>query len=155
MDRKRYPKHWKRIRDAIVKRANNHCEQCGVENGRWIVRSLENGADWRYFALDEICYYAQDGTPIHVDEVPEAILANPQTTKVVLTVHHIGVAKEDGSPGDPHDKMDCRPQNLICLCQRCHFEADRPENVKASKVTRLNKRRKATKARGQSELFQE
>ena len=30
-----------------------------------------------------------------------------------MSVHHIGVAKPDGSTGDPHDKMDVRPENLI------------------------------------------
>lgn len=45
-------------------------------------------------------------------------------SKVVLTVHHIGLDKPDGSPGDRHDKMDVREENLIALCQRCHWIAD-------------------------------
>lgn len=28
----RYPKNWKEIREAILKRANNCCEFCGVSN---------------------------------------------------------------------------------------------------------------------------
>ena len=28
----RYPKNWKEIRAAILKRAGNHCEFCGVPN---------------------------------------------------------------------------------------------------------------------------
>jgi hypothetical protein len=47
---------------------------------------------------------------------------------VVMTVHHIGVPGTPGSPyhtlGDPQDKRDCRDENLICLCQRCHLGAD-------------------------------
>src|SRR5690242_6288938 len=44
--------------------------------------------------------------------------------RVVLTVHHCGVDKPDGTPGDRHDKMDVRPENLAALCQRCHWNAD-------------------------------
>lgn len=29
---KRYPKNWKEITKAILQRANNKCEKCGVEN---------------------------------------------------------------------------------------------------------------------------
>lgn len=43
---------------------------------------------------------------------------------VVLTVHHIGIDKPDGTPGDRHDKRDCRLSNLAALCQRCHWIAD-------------------------------
>ena len=31
-NRARYPKDWKRIREEILKRADNKCEFCGVEN---------------------------------------------------------------------------------------------------------------------------
>lgn len=31
-NRNRYPKDWKSIRAAILQRANNRCEFCGVEN---------------------------------------------------------------------------------------------------------------------------
>lgn len=46
-------------------------------------------------------------------------------SRVVLTVHHLGIDKPDGTPGDPADKMDCRPENLVALCQRCHLKAER------------------------------
>lgn len=45
-------------------------------------------------------------------------------SRVILTVHHIGVAKPDGTPGSRHDKLDCRDENLAALCQRCHWIAD-------------------------------
>lgn len=44
---------------------------------------------------------------------------------VVLTVHHLGVPWPDGTPGDPDNKRDCRPENLKVLCQRCHLNAER------------------------------
>lgn len=31
-NKKRYPKNWKQIRADILKRANNCCEFCGIEN---------------------------------------------------------------------------------------------------------------------------
>ena len=31
-NKERYPKDWKRIRERILRRANNRCEFCGVEN---------------------------------------------------------------------------------------------------------------------------
>lgn len=31
-NKSRYPKNWKEIRERILKRANNRCEFCGVEN---------------------------------------------------------------------------------------------------------------------------
>lgn len=31
-NRDRYPKDWKQIRESILRRANNRCEFCGVEN---------------------------------------------------------------------------------------------------------------------------
>ena len=32
IDYKKYPKDWKQIRERILKRANNKCECCGIEN---------------------------------------------------------------------------------------------------------------------------
>ena len=44
---------------------------------------------------------------------------------VILTVHHIGVDRTHPyAPGDPHDKLDCRDENLIVLCQKDHLAAD-------------------------------
>lgn len=34
----RYPKDWKQISLRIRKRAGNKCEDCGVPNGKWIIR---------------------------------------------------------------------------------------------------------------------
>lgn len=31
-NKSRYPKNWKHIREQILERAHNCCEQCGVEN---------------------------------------------------------------------------------------------------------------------------
>lgn len=39
-NKSRYPENWKEIRQRILKRANNRCEFCGIEN--YIIR--ENGS---------------------------------------------------------------------------------------------------------------
>jgi len=84
-----------------------------------------------------------------VNNQPHPLTGN----KVVLTVHHIGVAHADGSPGSPHDKMDVREENLIALCQRCHFIADLPIHMANAKATRLRKKLEAKAAVGQLGLF--
>lgn len=69
---------------------------------------------------------------------------HPETgSKVVLTVAHLGTVKEDGSPGDKHDKMDCRRVNLAALCQRCHLNFDRDEHLAKARETRRRKREAA------------
>lgn len=66
---------------------------------------------------------------------------HPQTGSiVVLTVAHLGVTKEDGSPGDKHDKMDCRDVNLAALCQKCHLNFDRDEHMARAAETRRRKK---------------
>jgi len=72
---------------------------------------------------------------------------------VILTVAHLGVEKPDGSPGDKEDKMDCRPENLAALCQRCHLNYDRPENVAAAIRTKLAKVAADREKSGQLQLL--
>jgi len=68
----RYPKDWKQIRSRILERAQNRCEQCGVENGaplkRWkVVLTIahldhvpEHCADENLKALCQRCHLAYD-----------------------------------------------------------------------------------------------
>lgn len=44
--------------------------------------------------------------------------------KIVLTAAHRGIDQPDGTPGDKNNRMDCRDENLIALCQRCHLAFD-------------------------------
>jgi 5-methylcytosine-specific restriction endonuclease McrA len=68
-------------------------------------------------------------------------LPNPITGSiVVLTVAHLGVPNTDGTPGDVHDKMDVRDENLAALCQRCHLRYDRDEHSRNASRTRLRRR---------------
>ena len=153
MDRKRYPDNWGEIRQRIrFERAQNRCEECGVPNGALIARSDIDG--WYYLIWnDEIGGLTlPSGEKIPQSEIPAEYLTKP-FTRVVLTVHHIGVDKPDGTMGDPRDKMDCRDENLIALCQRCHLLADMPINIPARKVTRHVHRHERIRATGQQELL--
>lgn len=62
---------------------------------------------------------------------------HPKTRSiVVLTVAHLGTPFPDGRPGDKTDKRDVRAENLAALCQACHFEYDRTDNLATIKRNR-------------------
>src|SRR5262245_8219912 len=123
IDKTKYPDDWQAISRRIrFERAQSKCEWCGVPHRTYISRLRANPFTWRVsikgFAGDLFWHKAR---------------------YAVLTVHHIGVAKTDGSPGSPHDKMDCRDENLVALCNRCHLQADMPNNIVSARRTRLRK----------------
>ena len=138
MDYSRYPANWNEISRHIRDRAGNKCEWCGVEN--YAVGARDNDGNWHnerdIHLMNSDCGYALFG------EFPKMI-------KIVLTVAHLGVPKPDDSPGDVHDKMDCRDENLAALCQRCHLNYDRAEHAANAARTRRRKKIEA----GQLELF--
>lgn len=65
------------------------------------------------------------------------------THRRTMSVHHLGVDKPDGTPGDMHDKQDCRPCNLLALCSRCHLARDLPGHITNAARTRLLKKVRA------------
>lgn len=151
-NRHAYAPDWEDITLAIRESQQDKCGHCGVPNHVWIVRSSVDPVRYAQFDMDEGAFYTQDGNPIRLSEVPDEFLDNEEVF-VVLTVHHIGVEREDGSAGDPDDKSDNRLDNLVALCQRCHLLADLPGNVKKRKRARLDTKRQAIADSGQSELF--
>lgn len=99
---KDYPPNWKsEIRPAILERANNCCEDCGVENYAIIHRYGKGKNDWQYW--------------------PEGMLSEAwdadgkKATKIVLTIAHLD-----------HDKLnhDVALDRLKALCQKCHLTYD-------------------------------
>lgn len=85
-----------------------------------------------------------EGSPDHPDCRAEHGKPHPETGSIVcLTTAHLGVPKPDGSPGDPHDKMDVRLENLRAWCNRCHLNYDRDEHIANARATRDRKRRAA------------
>ncbi len=73
--------------------------------------------------------------------------------KVVLTVAHLGTPYPDGRPGDKHDKMDVRAENLAALCQACHLRYDIDEHIQHAKENRLRRRYAQAYAAGQLDLL--
>lgn len=131
-DRKRYPKEWPEIIKRIKERDGNKCKWCKVPNGAVGYRD-DMGAFW-------VLYQNKD----EIDHRADSLAADGiKLITIVLTVAHLGVDKPDGSPGDKHDKMDCREENLAALCQRCHLNYDRDEHALNSAKTRRQKKIKA------------
>lgn len=138
MNRDRYPRDWDEISKRIrYERAGGCCEWCSAPDRAYIRRRKSNPAEWRICTQD----FAGDGQWY-------------RATRVILTVHHIGVPYPDGRPGNPHDKMDCREENLVALCNRCHLLADLSIRVAAAKRTRLRKKIEAAQNAGQLSLFE-
>lgn len=103
-------------------------------------------ADWRQISL-RIRFERADGRCEWCGA--ENLQPHPETgSKVILTVAHLGAARPDGTPGDKHDKMDVRDENLAALCQRCHLNYDRDEHQVNAAATRRRRRLQA----GQIEL---
>jgi hypothetical protein len=152
IDPSRYPSNWKEISQARREQAGQKCEWCGVPNKATICRK-RGTSDYLIEDLDDACMYKwPDGRWIKISELPEGYDYD-KPTRVVLTVHHIGVDYPDGRKGNPHDKMDVRPENLVALCQRCHLAADMDIHVANARKTRLAKKQAQIAAVGQKSLF--
>jgi hypothetical protein len=146
MDKSRYPANWNQISRERRERANQRCEWCDVPNGIWVCRK-RGTTDYVIETLDDdVVYRWPDGSPIRLSELP-AEYDYDKPTKIVLSVAHLGVDYPDGTPGNKHDKMDCRPENLAALCQRCHLLYDIDEHVTNARVTRRRKKREAEEQR--------
>lgn len=135
MDLSKYPANWPEISIAVRERDGNRCKWCGVQNGA-------------YGARDRFGVW-HDEDDIHglQSDVGYALFGHDwdwHMVKIILTVHHIGVDYPDGSPGNPRDKFDVRPENLVALCQRCHLNADRPHHIAKARETRARKRGQLT-----------
>lgn len=100
--------------------------------------------DWK-----EISHYVRfvraggrcEGSPAYPDCRAAHGEPHPATGSiVVLTTAHIGAAHADGTPGDKHDKLDVRIENLKSWCQRCHLMYDIEEHKANAAATRRRKR---------------
>ncbi len=96
-NKKLYPKNWQEIRQAILKRANNKCEFCGVEN-----RKLGFRMDGMFIEIDE------NKAP-HLEAMFKC-----KFFRIVLTIAHLD-----------HNPQNNNPDNLRALCQRCHNNYDK------------------------------
>lgn len=128
-DYKKYPDDWKAIRARILERAGHKCEECGVQN--YAVGARDRFGEWH--DENEIENMKSD-CGLHL------FCTWPKMTKIVLTTAHIGADYPDGTPGDKHDKLDCRDENLKIMCQRCHLRLDMDEHKANAAQTRLKKK---------------
>lgn len=151
MRKEAYPDNWSDISLRIRKRADWKCEQCGAPNGAWIYRLKADMAVW----CSSTDYQGSDFDHTGLWFGHELDEWTEKETRVVLTVHHKGVDKPDGTPGDRHDKMDVRDKNLACLCQRCHFLADIDIHIIHARASRLAHKAARIAESGQMGLFRE
>lgn len=141
-----YPPNWKQISHHIrFVRAGGRCEQCGVKHGA--VGARDKDGDW--WNKEDIDGLQSDMGDYYFDSI------YPKMTKIILTVHHIGIPKENGDSGSTHDKMDVRPENLISLCQRCHLKADMPTHIANRKITLAKRRAEKIAPTGQRSFLGE
>ncbi len=111
LDRARYPDDWEAISLRIrLERARGRCEGPA---GR--TRHPDPTQDLE----DPARCRAVNGRPAPISGA-----------RVVLTVAHVF---------DP-DPMNCEPDNLAALCQRCHLAHDRPHHVAKAKARRRARR---------------
>jgi len=119
IDYKRYPPNWKtEIVPAVLKRANDRCECCGLQNG-WTVWSI-------HLPVRQDGRYKQRSLWFRIkeDAVREALI--PQLIKevtVVLTVAHLDHDEEN---------HEVKLERLKALCQLCHLRYDAKEKYRRS-----------------------
>lgn len=127
IDYKKYPENWKtEIRPAILSRAKNRCEFCGVKNysvGSWNgERFIPTVGNMTHDAAGngELSYQEARQLVMHCNE-----FCDDKLIVVVLTIAHLN-----------HDVSNNDYSNLKALCQRCHNRHDvgfRKENRKINK----------------------
>lgn len=113
IDYSKYPPNWKNeIRPAILKRANNCCEFCGVENYAIIIRDKKNNT-FRNICGEE--YDMINSKMKNNGYSYRGALKKLGFTKIVLTIAHLDHDKEN-------HEVDL--DRLKALCQKCHLQYD-------------------------------
>ena len=122
-----YPANWPEISTATRDRAGNKCESCGVPNHALGVRD-------RFGAWHDLSEFLDPET------INQYLFYTwpVKLIKIILTVAHLN-----------QNPADNRPENLKCLCQRCHLNHDRPWNVTKIRETWARKRRARIAQTGQ------
>lgn len=114
-DYKNYPSNWTEIRAAILERAEDKCERCGLPN--YAVYRWDEDGKWECAAGS--LYYDDFQYAVSYAEAREACDAVNEWEEgapykvCVLTISH-----------QNHATGDNRPENLRALCQRCHNRDD-------------------------------
>ncbi|NIE67440.1 hypothetical protein [Burkholderia sp. Ax-1719] len=133
-NRARYPDNWKQIREQILERAGNCCEQCKVRNHSIVQRGWLNDRDTYRDVEDGTVRDAETGA--WLGWVRESDYCG-DAVKIVLTIAHLD-----------HEPENCDPANLRALCQLHHLRYDAKHHAANARETR-----RARKAIG--DLFDE
>lgn len=111
IDYRKYPTNWIEIRRRILKRAENKCECCGLENHSKVISyKFKNKTFW---------------------VTSEQWLNNPLKTipskevKVIITIAHLDHDETN------HNVTDDR---LKAMCQLCHLRYDVEEKKRRKKI---------------------
>jgi hypothetical protein len=120
-DMKKYPPDWEERRARILKRADNKCEMCGLDNYSlvWSVKLLHTERrDWYQNKDDALKVAEESGWPESVLKKPYPVI---KLVKVVLTVMHLD-----------HDETnwDVSDDRLLAGCQLCHLRYDAKEKYR-------------------------
>lgn len=111
-----YPHNWKDIRVDILKRANNKCEFCRIENKAVGLRDKEG----KFHTIDDL---NEEGfNSDHYQDTSKALT-------IVLTIAHLD-----------HNPQNNDYLNLKALCQKCHLAYDSKYHVRNARKTRLIKK---------------
>lgn len=143
VDMSRYPANWREIVAQVRERAGDRCEWCGVHNHAWGYR--DRAGNFHRVTKRPLIEAGCKRPPFFV----ATVIGKIKIIEIILTTAHLGTAHADGTPGDKHDKLDCRPENLAYLCQRCHLNYDREEH----KANAARTRRQKVLDAGQMELM--
>lgn len=120
IDYKKYPKNWKsEIVPAILERANNKCEKCGLENGSFVYGIklwIKEDGKYKYVSM-----WFRDKR----DAERENRGGDIRKIKVVLTIAHLD-----------HDETNHEVEldRLSALCQSCHLRYDAKEKYRRQLV---------------------
>lgn len=118
IDYKKYPANWKtEIVPEVIKRAENRCEDCGLENHSTVFGIKLWIKDNGRYKLRSIWFRHEQ------DAVRERMIGDVRKIKVVLTIAHLD-----------HDEAnhDVILERLKALCQCCHLRYDAEEKYRRS-----------------------
>ena len=124
-NRARYPSNWVKIRNSILERAENRCEQCKALNRTRIARGA--GRDIDTYMTDDADVYCA-GTGQYLGRCRMDSFDVLRMTDVVLTIAHLD-----------HTPENCEPENLRAWCQRCHLKYDSIHHTETSRNTRRSR----------------
>ena len=122
IDYKKYHKDWFTvIRPAILSRANNQCECCGLENKTKGIRDL----DGTFYNIEYIMSELENkGIDLFYNVLKGTLTKDgkAKVIKIVLTIAHLD-----------HDITNNDYNNLKAMCQKCHLNYDKEHHKKSRK----------------------